>query len=34
MLVALMMENAVSGIYTYNMDHFKPFKTITVSRPQ
>lgn len=34
MLVATMMENSVSGSYTYNVDHFKPFKTITVSRPQ
>jgi len=34
MLVATMMENAVSRIFTYNVDHFKPFKTILVTRPQ
>jgi predicted nucleic acid-binding protein len=33
MLVATMMENNVSGIYTYNADHFKPFKNLSVSHP-
>lgn len=33
MLVATMMENTISGIYTYNVDHFKPFKTITAVAP-
>jgi len=33
MLVAAMIENAVSAIYTYNVDHFTPFKTLTVLRP-
>lgn len=34
MLVATMMKNDVSRIYTYNVDHFKPFKTISVSHPE
>lgn len=33
LLVATMMEHAVAEIYTYNVDHFNPFKTIIVSRP-
>jgi hypothetical protein len=34
MLVATMMGNSVSEIYTYNVDHFLSFKTIVASRPQ
>lgn len=33
-LIATMMENSISEIYTYNGDHFKSFKAIVVSRPE